>query len=407
MIRQGGNRPTVQEVLLTDEEFEQIQREHYNKKKGPEKRSRSEKSLISCLEAIRAFKVITGLQPITVATADDCAAFQEKALKMPKNTIRPYPKGRKEPGFYSPNTVIKWSVALQAAWERASKNSGKKCVRGVVCEAKLLKENPWKQFTWIEGFVPPIRQYDAGELMSLLDFLDEKWKAVTVASSLAKVFLWSGARRAEVTALTWTQERMVGNEHHFQVVGKWAVKKWFRVPDGLYQELQALRTQSPFVFAAYNRQLKDHYRQSTRPGTTKAVDDDFQPEAIGSWFYNRIVDWSANQPRGKAYIHVFRKTSLQYARRGEDANHQLAKDARVSERVMMSHYVEEGDPELREASNRMYDRLLASLPPAVAKRYGYVAPAASTMEEQLATAMMARDWKLVAEISAKMAQERG
>jgi hypothetical protein len=28
------------------------------------------------------------------------------------------------------------------------------------------------------------------------------------------------------------------------------------------------------------------------------------------------------------------------------------------------------------------------------------------MEEQLATAMMARDWKLVAEISTKMAQER-
>ena len=79
----------------------------------------------------------------------------------------------------------------------------------------------------------------------------------------------------------------------------------------------------------------------------------------------------------------------------------------VSERVMMSHYVEEGDPELREASNRIYDRLLASLPPDVAKQYGCLAPAAATLEVQLGSAMTARDWKLVAEISTKMARPDG
>jgi integrase len=271
---------------------------------------------------------------------------------------------------------------------------------------ELLKDNPWKQFTWIEGFVSPIRQYDAGELISLLDFLNENWKGVTVASSFAKVLLWSSARRAEVTSLTWNQLSTVGNERHFRIVGKWGVKKWFRIPEGLYQELQSIRTASSFVFAAYNGQLKNHYRQTTRPGTTKNIGDEFEPDSIGNWLYNRIVDWSAKQPKGRASLHVFRKTSLQYARRGEDASQKVANDARVSERVMMRHYVEEGDPELRESSNRIYNRLLASLPPEVAVRYGYVAPAVSTLEDQLASAMMAKDWKLVAEISAKMVQSR-
>ena len=403
MLKQGGQRATICDALMTDDEFEQIQREHYNKKKGPEKRTRSVKSLESCLEAIRAFKVISGLQPITLATADDCAAFQTKALKMPKNTIRSYPKGNKDPGPYSPNTVIKWSVALQAAWERACKNSGKKCVRGVVNESKLLEQNPWTRFTWIEGFVKPLRQFDASELISLLDYLNKKWPAVTVAALMAKVLLWSIARRAEIASLTWQQERTVGDEHHFCIVGKWGIKKWFRVPDGLYQEMQAHRTQSPFVFAAYSDQLKEHYRNSKRPGTTKMVEDEFNPECVGNWLYKRLRDWSEGHAKGQAYIHVFRKTSLQYARRGEDAGQNVAKDAKVSEKVMMTHYVEEGDPELREASNRTYQRLLASLTPEVARRYGYVAPTPSALEEKLAAAIAAKDWRLVQEISAKMA----
>src|SRR5205807_1893193 len=59
--------------------------------------------------------------------------------------------GRAEPAerLISPNTVLKWSRTLQAAFQRVNRSAGKKCVRGVVAEAKLITENPWAQFTWI------------------------------------------------------------------------------------------------------------------------------------------------------------------------------------------------------------------------------------------------------------------
>ena len=176
----------------------------------------------------------------------------ERHCCLPKNTLRPYPNGKEENPCYSPNTVIKWSVALQAAWERASKSGGKKCVRGVVDDKKLLAENPWKQFTWIEGFDRPIRQFDAQELVSLLKFLDEKWSAVTVASLYSKVLFWSWGRREEIASLTWQQLRIVGHECHFQTVGKWGVKKWFRIPERLRYELEAIHKDEQFVFGAYN-----------------------------------------------------------------------------------------------------------------------------------------------------------
>src|SRR5439155_7190478 len=205
MVRNGGKQPRLADAILSDEEFEQIQRVHYAKKKDPAAQARADKSLQSCLEAIRAFKAISGLSQITLATADDCAAFQRKVLTLPKSTLRPYPNGKKDVPCYSANTAVKWSVALQAAWERACRTAGKKCVRGVVDEKKLLTDNPWKQFTWIEGFQRPIRQFDAAELLSLPDYLDQKWSGVTVAMLYAKVLLWSWGRREEIASLTWPQ----------------------------------------------------------------------------------------------------------------------------------------------------------------------------------------------------------
>jgi hypothetical protein len=80
----------------------------------------------------------------------------------------------------------------------------------------------------------------------------------------------------------------------------------------------------------------------------------------------------------------------------------VAEDARVSESVMMTHYVEETDPEMREASNRTYRRILASLPAEVARRYGHAEEERppATEEQQLQQAVAARDWQRVAELSA-------
>src|SRR5262245_56625759 len=128
-----------------------------------------------------------------------------------------------------------------------------------------------------------VRQFEAEELVAFLDHLDKKWPGISVAPALAKVFLWSRGRRLEVASLAWSQLRIVGNEYHFQVVGQWGVEKWFRVPEGMYRELLALRTDSPFVFAAYPEQVRRFYGQGSSQGLAKNVEDDFDPKNMANW----------------------------------------------------------------------------------------------------------------------------
>ena len=91
MVKNGGRRADVGDTVLSDEEFEEIQRVHFGRKKDPAAIARTAKSLFSCLDSITAFRKIAGLKPITLATPDDCAAFQRKALTFPKNWRHQYP----------------------------------------------------------------------------------------------------------------------------------------------------------------------------------------------------------------------------------------------------------------------------------------------------------------------------
>src|SRR5262249_54481181 len=117
----------------------------------------------------------------------------------------------------------------------------------------------------------------------------------------------------------------------------------------------------------------------------------------------RIVAWSSSMPKGRATPHIFRKTSLQYARKGEDVNRQVAADAKVSESVLMTSYVKETDEEMRQASNRTFHRILASLSPEVAPQYGYAEAAGVDLEGQLKKAAAVKDWGRVAQLSAELA----
>ena len=150
--------------------------------------------------------------------------------------------------------------------------------------------------------------------------------------------------------------RQIGDEHHFAIVGKWAVDKWLRIPTALYEELMEVRTDNPFVFSRHTRQLRGHYQRSSRPHLANKVASEFTPDNLGDWFYDRVKDWSASLPNGSAYLHIFRKTSLQYARAGEDANRRVA-----AERVMMTSYVQETDEQMCEKSNRTFERIARSL----------------------------------------------
>lgn len=408
MLRNGGRKSAPGSDPLSDAEFEEIQRRHFAKKKSPEARLRAKKSLDACLEAISAFREITGVSPVSLATPKDCERFQNEALTKPKNWRSQYPKSRPVVGTLSPNTVIKWSVALQAAFERANRNApAKKCVRGVVDDDRLLADNPWRKFSWIEGYKKAIRQFDAEELISLLDYFDIRWPGVTVASSVAKVCLWSWGRKSEVMGLRWDMVRVVGGEHHFEVVGKWGIDKWFRIPEPLYRELASTRTDSPYVFAAYNGQLRRFHEGGQRPWMALRVAERFQPENLGDWFYERVIDWSKSLPKGPAYLHIFRKTSLQYARSGEDLNRQVSSDARLGEGVMMTSYVKETDEEMRAKSNRTYLRIAASLPPAVAERYGYAEAGIDPLKERLEAAVACQNWMLASQIAAELGRRDG
>jgi GNAT superfamily N-acetyltransferase len=396
------------------------------------------------------------LDRVASATADDCARFQTEALKRPVNwrkdlrtpgqaadELQSTPRSPKKPRpsktqqrralngvpqlaaeTISSNTVLKWSRMLQAAFQRANRNAGKKCVRGVVAEDKLLTANPWTQFTWVEGTDTPIRQFDAGELVSILDFLEKGWKGVPVAVLAVKVLLWSCCRKLEVAGLIWGAGRVFTNDRrvvcasdcsltaegvlaaegrpvaaaevHFEVVGKWGVERWFRIPGPLFRELLVHRTDSPFVFAAYTEQIRRLHADN--PGCLKKVRDEFTPKNFGRWLYERIKDWAATHG-GDAYLHVFRKTGLQFAHDGEEeeASRKVAADAGVSEKVLLGHYVK---PKLWRQSNRTFRRLLASLPPEVASRYGYVEDERTRLEREREMATEADNWALVAELAA-------
>jgi hypothetical protein len=205
-----GERPRPTDSVLTDEEFEKVQRTHFatSGQKGPRAAKRAKKSLKECIAAMRAFQSLSGLSAIAAATPDDCAAFQRKAVLLPKNWRHKYPNSRPDPELLSPSTVYKWSNTLMAAFNRVK--TGKKCVRGVVDEGKLLSRNPWEEFKWlVKRRERPIRQFSAEELVSLLDYLADGWGGVTIAATFAKMLLWSSLRREEVAGLTWQQHRAI------------------------------------------------------------------------------------------------------------------------------------------------------------------------------------------------------
>ena len=411
MLRNQGKRHKPSDSVLTDKEFIRIQEVHYGKAQGEKERERAKKSLNECLAAITAFQQLGGVQPISLATVDDCERFQTTALKQPKNWRMRYAdtpqsrKRRKENGevkTLSPNTVRKWIVALQAAFDRANRNARKKCVRGVVSESKLLTDNPWTQFTWIKGTQKPIRHFDLDELRGLIEWFAAEWSSVSVAQAFIKVSLWSWARRSEVSNLKWSDERRIESECHFRSEGKWGVVKWFRIPGKLRDELEGLRCDSDFIFGDFPRQLREHHRQYRGNRTAEMVRKEFAPYNLGEWMYRQVVNWSEANGNEGAYLHVFRKTGLQFALSGEQAKQEVAKDARITASVMAASYAQEFDEELWHKSNRTFRRILSSIPVDVAALYGYEETPADRLMEQLDQARSQADWSEVSRLAAEL-----
>ena len=129
----------------------------------------------------------------------------------------------------------------------------------------------------------------------------------------------------------------------------------------------------------------------------------FSPTAFASWFQARIGEWATEIGIHWATPHIFRKTALQHARRGEDLNRQVAQDAKLNVSVMLDHYVDEDADQLRHASNRTFHRILASLPIEVAVRYGHKpADDEAELEKRLLVAAATKDWTAVADLAGKL-----
>jgi hypothetical protein len=72
--------------------------------------------------------------------------------------------------------------------------------------------------------------------------------------------------------------------------------------------------------------------------------------------------------------------------------------------VMMTNYVRETDEEMRQRSNRTFQRILASLKPEVAQRYGHVDSGEGSLRQEMQAAVRAENWELVEKLAAKLAQ---
>ena len=70
----------------------------------------------------------------------------------------------------------------------------------------------------------------------------------------------------------------------------------------------------------------------------------------------------------------------------------------------MTNYVKETDEQLRQASNRTFARILASLPPHLAQRCGHAEPPIEDLEGELKKAVEGENWLRAAELANKLAQ---
>ncbi len=396
-----GQPPRTSGATLTDEEFIAIQRSYFEKQKtGRDRPESCDASLDAVLEAISAFKTISGLEHVSLASPDDCERFQTAALKLPANWRRPPEHKYGRTKLLSPFTLYKWLGALQGAFERANHRAGKKCVRGVVPQEKLLTRNCWNEFTWIPKPRTKPRKFNHRELLELIKYFRTTWPGVTAAELMLKVFAWSWARRREVAAIKFEDIRIVDGNYYVDLATKRQGEKWFRLPVSVYEELVKIKTDSPYVFAALSEQLRTHHKTKGNLNAARQVMD-YSPANSGRWFYERVKAWSS----GDSYVHMLRKTIMQMARAGEDVNLAVAKDASVTKGVMLGHYVSEDDPEMRAKADRMYRRICDGLTPKVAEAFGHRRSGTEEIERQLRDAVAEKDWERAKRLSGQLAKQ--
>ena len=118
--------------------------------------------------------------------------------------------------------------------------------------------------------------------------------------------------------------------------------------------------------------------------------------------YRQIVKWAKESGYEHAYLHTFRKTTLQYAFTGEHAQQIVAHDASVTPGVMMGNYASAGDEVLRSRSNATYGRINRMFNSDAAIRFGVDVGRIAQLHEQLEMARSQSDWGRVITIAQEL-----
>jgi len=168
MLNHKGQRRQWKDAISVDGEFEEIQRRILRRRLSRVRSGRAEKSLKATLEAISAFRDITGIVPVTLATAADCERFQNEAMRRKRFWRKEYPKSQKESKTLSANTVIKWSRSLQAAFQRANDNRRQRNASGASFRRKAPKVQSLAPVHLDRRVSQAATQFDSEELLGFL-----------------------------------------------------------------------------------------------------------------------------------------------------------------------------------------------------------------------------------------------
>jgi len=313
--------------IFSWEDWDRIQVAHTAMR--PEKDcTRAERTLGECRKAQRLFVVVTGAESASSVDVDTVGRFQIECPNRLSKFARPYGK----------TTVHKTLAHMSASFNRCNRNSGKKCVRGVVPSERLLEANPFEQVQWVEPDPKPIRQFDGAELKALF-----RWRFIggcPLLAMFAKVSLWACGRLKEMTEVRWDWLDPEGYITIPDVKAKWGKGKTFRIPPALVTELQSYRDGSPFVWAGYVEQLRA-YHKTTGHGASALKVKAFAPQRLRVSFQKWIAAWAKGGKAGSGLSHhAFRRTGLQWSREGQlrATEGDYAKAANVGLNVADKHY---------------------------------------------------------------------
>jgi len=312
------------EETLTWGDWDSIQVAYYRKKANEK---RANRTLEECRKAMRLFVRITGAPDASSVDADMVDRFQSEGVQRKKGDGKPY----------SASTVWKTMAHMSSSFNRCRISAGKRCVRGVVDQSKLLMVNAFEEVNWIEPTQPRKLQFSREGLKAFL-----AWAYLAgcpLLSLFAKVSLWARGRIEEMSELGWDWIDDQGYVGIPDEQAKWGKGKLVKIPLLLVEELRRYRGSGPFVWERYVEQVRDYHRNTGHLASAHKMLD-FSPARLKVHFQKQIQRWAKTSENVGLSHHAFRRTGLQWSREGQLRMYEAeyAKSSNLSLGVADSYY---------------------------------------------------------------------